>query len=259
MTHVLVTGGAGVLGRELAPRLSRAGHTVRIMSRRARPASPSSGLEWAQAELETGQGLAEAVAGTQVIVHAASDPRRRDGKIDVEGTRLLLRHARLAGVSHFVYISIVGIDRVPYFYYKHKLAAEEMIAGDSVGWSILRTTQFHNLMDMFLKSFMKFPIVLLPTDWQAQPVDVGEVAEALRNIVTAGPSGRLPDMGGPAILRSGDMARAWLKARRMRRLMIHLPLPGQVAHGFRRGYNTCPDRRTGKITWAEWLKRTYKP
>jgi uncharacterized protein YbjT (DUF2867 family) len=214
-------------------------------------------IEWARAELESGQGVAEAAAGAQVIVHAASDPRRRDGKIDVEGTRLLLQQARSAGATHFVYISIVGIDRVPYFYYKHKLAAEEMIAGASVPWSILRTTQFHNLIDMFLKPFMKFPIVLLPTDWQAQPVDVGEVAEALCSIVAAGPSGRLPDMGGPEVLRSGNMARVWLKARRMRRLMIHLPLPGQVAHGFRQGYTTCPDRRIGQITWAEWLKKKY--
>lgn len=83
-------------------------------------------------------------------------------------------------------------------------------------------------------------------------------AGVLCTIVAAGPSGRLPDMGGPEVLRAGEMARRWLQARGERRLVVHLPLPGQVAHGFRQSYNTGPDRRIGKIRWVEWLKRTYQ-
>jgi uncharacterized protein YbjT (DUF2867 family) len=257
LTHILVTGGTGVLGRALVSRLHQAGHVVRIMSRRARPADLPAGLEWAQAELETGRGLAEAVSGVQVIVHTASDPRRRDGQIDVEGTRRLWEQAGSARVAHLVYISIVGIDRIPFFYYQHKLAAEEILAGGSVPWSILRATQFHDLLDGFLQRVMRYPLVLGPTDYQFQPVDSGEAADRLVECVAAGPAGRLTDMGGPEVLRSGELARIWLGARRLRRLIVHLPSPGKVAHGFREGYNTCPQNRQGKVTWQAWLKRKY--
>src|SRR5438876_10035456 len=72
MTGVLVTGGTGVLGREVVPELIVAGFTVRIMSRRPRPASLLPDTEWARADLETGQGIFEAVSDIDVIVHAAT-------------------------------------------------------------------------------------------------------------------------------------------------------------------------------------------
>src|SRR3990172_11470166 len=112
MSRVLITGGTGVLGRELAPRLAQAGYTVRVMSRRAARAEGVQ-TEWAQAQIETGEGLAGAVAGVDAIVHCASRPFRRTRGVDVEGTRRLLEAAKAASVSHFVYISIVGIDRIP--------------------------------------------------------------------------------------------------------------------------------------------------
>src|SRR3972149_9601494 len=86
MSRVLITGGTGVLGSEVAPRLAAAGHTVRVMSRRAAPAEGAR-TEWAQAQIETGEGLAEAVAGVDAIVHCASSPFRRTREVDVEGTR----------------------------------------------------------------------------------------------------------------------------------------------------------------------------
>jgi len=87
MTRVLVTGGAGVLGREIVSRLKTAGYTPRIMSRRSQPATLPSAVEWAQADVATGQGLAEAVAGVDVIVHGATSPFRHAQYVEVEGTR----------------------------------------------------------------------------------------------------------------------------------------------------------------------------
>ena len=110
MKRVLVTGGTGALGREVVPRLLSAGYAVRVMSRRAPKPDEDAGVEWAQASMENGTGLAEAVAGTDVILHLASSPVKR--QVDVEGTGRLLEHARAAGVEHFVYISIVGIDQI---------------------------------------------------------------------------------------------------------------------------------------------------
>ena len=257
MTRVLITGGAGGFGRALVPLLAGRGYTVRIMSRRAVPAGHTA--EWAQADIESGSGLAAALAGVDVVVHAASSPAKRTHAIDVEGTRRLLQAAQDAGVTHLAYISIVGIDRTPLAYYRHKLAAEALIAKSRVPWSILRATQFHTLIDTFLRGADRLPLFLLPTDLRFQPIDVGEAAERMAELVVAGPSGRLPDIGGPEVLTYGALAQAWMQARGRQRRIIHLPLPGRLAAALRRGSNTCPDQRYGHITWADWLHKTYAP
>jgi uncharacterized protein YbjT (DUF2867 family) len=162
-------------------------------------------------------------------------------------------------VKHFVYVSIVGIDRIPFPYYQHKLAAEAVVQTGGVPFSILRATQFHSLIDMLLQATAKFPIARFAafTDFKFQTVDTGEVASRLSDIALTQPAGRLPDMGGPEVMTLDEMARAWCAVQAKPYRLLRLPLPGKIAYGFRQGYNTCPDHRDGKITWAEWLGRTY--
>lgn len=165
MQHVLVTGGAGGLGRLVAAQLSAAGYTVRGMSRRASPGDDWPGAEWQQVDLETGAGLAQAVQGIDVVIHAATGGNKHIWQIDVEGTRRLLDAACKARVSHVVYISIVGVDRVPYALGKVKLAAEDLIQQSGIPWSILRATQFYSLIDMVMQILTKLPLVaFVPTD-----------------------------------------------------------------------------------------------
>lgn len=255
MTRVLLTGGTGMLGRKLRSRLLAAGYTVRVMSRRAPQTGEDTDVEWAQASLESGAGLAEAVAGANVVLHAASSPIKRQA--DVDGTARLLDHARAAGVDHFVYISIVGIDQIGFSYYQNKLAAERLIEASDLPWSILRATQFHYLIDKLLHTLTRLPVALVPTDWQFQSISTAEVADQLLAAVQRGPTGRLPDVGGPEVLRLDEMARRWMAAQAMRRPIIYLPVPGKLSAGFRRGLNTTPQNRAGKMTWAEWLAAHY--
>ena len=124
MNRVLVTGGAGVLGRQVVSRL-KGFYTVRVMSRRAPPPGFPAEIEWAQGNLATGADLREAVADVHTIIHCATSPTRHTWQTDVDGTRRLLERAEIARVKHLVYVSVVGIDRVTTFgYYRHKLAAE---------------------------------------------------------------------------------------------------------------------------------------
>lgn len=257
MTRVLVTGGTGVLGRELVKLLRDDRHTVRVMSRRPQPASLPSHTEWAQVELETGKGLADAVQDVEVIYHAASSPFRHSQQVDVDGTQRLLEAARQVNVAHFIYISIVGIECIPFSYYRNKVTAEKLIADSGVPWTNLRATQFHNLLDFLFRVTSRFPIMFLPTNFQFQPVGVTEVVQRLVACIEQGPAGRLTDMGGPEVLRLGDLARIWLQARKMKRLIAYLPLPGKTADGFRRGLMTCPNCDQGSVTWMEWVNRTY--
>src|SRR3990172_4952045 len=208
MTNILVTGGSGGLGSELVPRLAAAGHTVRVLSRRPRP--PSTNTEWAQGDLATGEGLAEAVSGVDAVIHAATSPFRRTRQTDVEGTRRLLDAAGAAGEPHFFYISIVGIDRIPLPYYKAKLAAEKLVEESAVPYTIPRATQFHSLIDRFLRTLVRLPLALLPKDLKFQPIDTGEVAERMVAALAAGPAGRLPDLGGPEVFTFAQLAREWL-------------------------------------------------
>src|SRR3990170_3824378 len=186
MSRVLITGGTGALGSEVARRLAQAGYAVRVMSRRAAPAEGAR-TEWARAQIETGEGLAEAVAGVDVIVHCASSPFRRTREVDVEGTRRLLEVAKAAGVSHFLYISIVGIDRISLPYYKVKLAAEKAIEESGVPYSILRAPQFHPLLDRMLGAMLRFPIGFLPGFAKFQLMDAGEVADRMVAVIGVGP------------------------------------------------------------------------
>ena len=255
MKRVLVTGGRGRLGQELVPRLQTADYIVRVMSRRPAPAGRPSDIEWAQADLESGDGLAEALAGVDGVIHAASHVSKR--QVDVDGTGRLLEVARQEGVEQFVYISIVGVDQIDFGYYKNKLAAERLIEASGLPWTILRATQFHAFASQILGTLARLPLALVPKNWRFQSIAVTDVADQLLAALQGGSSGRLPDIGGPEILSADEMARAWLAAQGKRRVIIHLPVPGGLSAGFRRGLNTVPDNRVGKITWGQWLAAHY--
>jgi hypothetical protein len=229
------------------------------MSRPAAKPGEVAPLEWAQANLRTGVGVSEAVVGVDVVVHAASDPAHAR-EVDVLGTEKLMAAAQSAGVGHFVYISIVGIDRVPFYYYRHKLAAEAVIERGKVPWSTLRVSQFHSFIDRLLQPLKRIawlPVFPLPTDFQSQPIDEGEVADRFVEVVGARPGARLPDIAGPVALRLGDMAKLWLASQGLARPLWRLPIPGAVADGFRRGGVTDLSARYGRITWAQWVERQY--
>ena len=130
--NFLVTGGTGALGTELVPLLVTAGLDVRVLSRRTAPPMPAE-VRAVRGDLATGEGLDEAITGIDVIGHLASGTSgvpsyAKAKRTDVEGTGRLLDAARLAGIKpHVVYISIVGIDKIPFGYYRGKLETEQLI------------------------------------------------------------------------------------------------------------------------------------
>jgi uncharacterized protein YbjT (DUF2867 family) len=251
---ILITGGTGALGREVTRVAEAAGHTVRIGSRRARPEGVPPGRGWAQVEVATGEGNPAAVAGVDAIIHAASDPIRA-GNVDVNGTRFLMEAARAAGVGHFVYVSIVGIDQIPLGYYRRKAAAERIVAGSGVPYSILRATQFHTLVDMLIRAAARVPFVIpLPTDFCVQSVAPSDVADRLVLCLGAGPGERLPDFGGPELLTLAEATEQWKEARSVQKPTVRLPLPGEVAAAFRAGKNAVSNGEHGTIHWREWLR-----
>ena len=248
MNDILVSGGTGSLGRRVVEHLRGTGHDARVLSRSGRPGT-------VRGDLLTGAGLEEAVDGIRTIIHCASNPFRKTRRTDVGGTELLLQAAARAGVLHVVFISIVGVDRNPYYpYFRVKLDAERVIERSPVPWTILRATQFHDLVLRALRILDRLPAVMpIPRGLLFQPIDVGEAADRLVELALSPPAGRVPDVGGPEILTFAELARAYLEATGREKRIVELPLPGRAARAWREGAQLCPDQRYGKIRWEEFL------
>ncbi|MFJ9817017.1 SDR family oxidoreductase [Streptomyces sp. NPDC101151] len=245
MTTILVTGGTGTLGRLVTERLRADGHAVRVLSRHTRP--------YAVDLREGGAGLDEALAGVESVVHCASSPRGGDE----QAADRLTAAARRAGVAHLVYISIVGVDRVPFGYYKSKLAVERRVEESGLGWTLLRATQFHDLLATLFQGLARPPVMLVPGGVSDEPVEVSEVADRLAGLTLAAPAGRVPDMGGPEVRTLDSLARAYLRATGRRRPVANLPLFGRTYGAFRAGGHLAPDQAAGKVTFEEYLARRF--
>ena len=246
MNLILVTGGTGTLGRPLVELLTSRGAAVRVLSRRPRPA-PAPPHEWCTGDLRRGQGIEEAVAGAGTIIHCAT------GRGDIVAARALLAAARRAGRPHLVYISIVGIDRVPVGYYRSKLATERLIADCGLPWTILRATQFHDLIARGCAALARLPVLPVPAATSFQPVDAGEVAARLAELATGTPSGRVSDMAGPQVRAAADLARSYLGASGRYRRVQPVWLPGRAAAAARRGGLLAPGHASGQVTFEDFL------
>ncbi|MEO3872949.1 NAD(P)H-binding protein [Nonomuraea sp. B12E4] len=256
MTTVLVTGGSGRLGRPLMEMLVEAGFEVRATSRTARPAA--GGVRWVVADLSTGRGVAEAVAGTDAIVHLAAAPYKGGYTLKVElgGTSALLAAAREAGVGHLVYVSIVGVDRVPWGYFRTKVRAERLVEEGDVPWTILRATQFHGFVVEALSATARLGVVIADPGIPVQPVDAGDLARHLVALLRRGPGGRIEEFGGPEVRTMAELAETWLRAGGLRRRVLRLRVPGRLGRAFRAGHLTTKAQPTGEITWEDHLRRT---
>ncbi|TDO54731.1 uncharacterized protein YbjT (DUF2867 family) [Kribbella sp. VKM Ac-2527] len=236
MKTLLVTGGTGSLGRPTVEHLRAAGHTVRVLSRRTGPGLVTG-------DLTTGDGIGAAVDGVDTIVHLATGLGRRD----VQQTRNLL--AAAPATTPVVYMSIAGIDRIPLSYYRYKLEAERLVESRAAH-TILRATQFHNLLDRVFS--LKVPAILAPAA-TLQPIAVEDVAVRLTELVAEPVSGRAPDIGGPESRPLPELARAWRAARGSRRPVVPVRVPGKMFRAFRDGAALVDGPPYGRITFGEYL------
>lgn len=254
-SSVLLTGGTGTLGRLVTPLLRDAGRDVRVLSRRDHAAE--AGIEYVTGDVSTGEGLDTAVKGVETIVHCAGSAKGDDDK-----ARNLVRAASAAGVRHLVYISVVGVDRVPvvsgidramFGYFAAKREAERVVAESGVPWTTLRATQFHDWVLMTLRQMAKMPVMPLWAGMRFQPVDSREVAARLVELALGEPAGLVPDIAGPRIYAMDELARGYLRASGRRRLLMPVRTPGKAAAAYRAGANLAPERAVGQRTWEDFL------
>jgi uncharacterized protein YbjT (DUF2867 family) len=242
--NVAIIGGTGTLGRHVVEQARARGHEARSLSR----SSPDYPVD-----LTTGAGLEAALSGVDVVIDA-SNAQKGAQAVLVDGSRRLLAAERDAGVRHHVLISIVGIEQTPVGYYATKVAQERVVADGPVPWTIVRATQFHELLAAVFGAVGRLRVLPLPS-FPVQPVAAAEVATALLDAAQGEPRRGRIEVAGPEVLDARAAGRAW-RAAGHRALQVPIPLPGRTGRALRAGGLTSahPDVR-GTVTFAQWLRR----
>jgi uncharacterized protein YbjT (DUF2867 family) len=252
---VLVTGGTGTVGSRVVRRLTRTGHEVRVLTRRAHISQ--EGVTFIEGDMMKRSAVDRAVDGAETIVHCAGQ-RKGDEIL----TRNLIESATRAGRPHIVSISVVGADRVPvtapldrlmFGHFAMKRNAERIVSASGLPWTILRATQFYDSLLPLVKSATRAPIVLVPAGFSLQPVDADEVAARLFELSQSGPSGFVDDIAGPRVYTMGDLIGGYLARANRRRMFITVRLPGRAFRSIREGANIAPDRAIGVKTWEQFV------
>ncbi|TAL41223.1 MAG: SDR family oxidoreductase [Salinibacterium sp.] len=238
----LVTGGTGTLGQPTVEALRKTGTEVRVLSRKPGPRRVTGNLS-------TGEGLADALAGVDTVLHLATTRRKDSGQ-----TRVLLDALAASLVSHLIFISIVGVDQIPYFYYRDKTVSERMIEASGIPFTTLRATQFHDFVADLFRMQRRLP-TLFALDIEVQPIAVEEVANRLVELAGATPAGRVADIGGPEQLAMRELAEIWQEAQGTTKKIRTLRIPGKTIAAFKAGHHLTAVPGYGTETFAEYAQR----
>ena len=242
--RIAVAGGTGVVGAYVVQAARARGHESVVLTRRT------------GTDLMTGVGLADRLAGVEAVVDVTSTRAQQRAKAEAffgTVTRNLLGAGAEVGVGHHVALSIIGIDRVPSGYYQGKLLQESLVEEGRVPWSILRASQFHEFAQQALGFATVGRLSMVPR-MTTQPVAAREVADAIVDLVEAGPQGRVPDLAGPEVRELVDLARLVNRERHLGRRVVGVRVPGAWGRGMRSGDLTAEqDGPRGTQTFEEWL------
>jgi uncharacterized protein YbjT (DUF2867 family) len=244
--RISVIGGSGLIGTRLVSLMKGRGHDVVAASR-------ATGVD-----AITGEGLAEAVAGAEVVVDVANT-RSLDGQGPLKFFQALSQNLaaaeNTAGVLHHVGLSIVGVDRVRGSYFNGKAAQEEIVRASPVHHTIVRSTQFFELVERVLSLSAGQQLVRLPPAL-VQPIASDDVVETLADIASSPPLDATIELAGPETMPLSELARLMLSARQDPRRII--PDTSATFFGATLGYQSLtagPDARTAPSTFGDWLRQ----
>lgn len=248
---IVVIGGTGLIGSKLVRKLVEHGH-------QAVPASPDTGVNTL-----TGEGLAEALAGAQVVVDVSNSPSFEDAAVlnfFQTSTRNILAAEAVAGVKHHVALSVVGTDRLQESgYFRAKLAQEKLITASSIPYSIVHATQFFEFIKSIAEGATSGDTVRLASVL-IQPMAAEDVASAVGRIAVGAPVNGMVEVAGPQQFRLDQFIRLGLKKRNDPRKVVADPearyfgallseltlVPG-------------PDASLGETRLEDWFEQSLVP
>ncbi len=245
---IVVIGGTGLIGSKTVPILRQRGHEVIA-------ASPNTGVNSI-----TGEGLKEAMAGTQVVIDLANSPSFEDKAVleffETSGRNLLAAEAA-AGVRHHVALSIVGTDRTPENgYFRAKVVQEKLIETSGTPYTIIRSTQFLEFLGAIAASSTDGTMVRL-SPGLFQPIAADDVAAIVAEVALAAPRNGIVEIAGPERAPFNEIVARYLKAVGDPREVVSDPEArywgGRVEE---RSLVPLGEARRGRIGLDEWLRRS---
>lgn len=202
---IVVIGGTGLIGSKLVEKLRVAGHD-------ALAAAPDTGVNTI-----TGEGLAEALDGADVVVDVANAPVWEDSAVMdffLTSTRNILAAETAAGVKHHVVLSVVGTDRLPDSgYFRAKVAQEETVKAGAVPYSVLRASQFFEFIGRVVDSSTDDEKTVRLAPVFVQPESADDVAAAVADVAVSEPVNGIIELGGPEQFRLDELAKRLLRAK----------------------------------------------
>jgi uncharacterized protein YbjT (DUF2867 family) len=200
---IVVIGGTGLIGSKLVEKLRRDGHEPLA-------AAPNTGVNTI-----TGEGLAEALEGAQVVVDVANAPAWGDAEVldfFQTSSRNVLAAEASAGVGHHVALSVVGAERLSESgYMRAKLAQENLVKAGPVPYTIVRATQFFEFIGRIADSSTDGDTVRL-SPALVQPESADDVASTLAEVAVGAPLNDTVELAGPEAFRLDELARRVLSA-----------------------------------------------
>jgi uncharacterized protein YbjT (DUF2867 family) len=244
---IVIIGGSGLIGTKLVSKLRELGHEVVA-------ASPSSGVNTI-----TGEGLAKALAGAQVVVDVANSPSWEDKAVleffETSGRNLLAAEAA-AGVGHHVALSVVGTERLLQSgYFRAKMAQENLIKASKIPYTIVRATQFFEFVNGIAQSATDGQTVRLPPALM-QPIVSDDVAAALADVAINAPVNGMIELAGPEPIRQDELVRRFLSAKQDSRQVVtdvHARYYGVELNDQSLTPGDSP--RIGPTRFEDWLSR----
>ena len=243
---IVVIGGSGLIGKKVVKNLRQMGHEVVA-------ASPSSGVNTV-----TGEGLAEALAGAQVVVDVANAPVWEDKAVleffEKSGRNLLAAEAA-SGIGHHVALSVVGTERLlSSGYFRAKMAQEDLIKASPIPYTIVRATQFFEFVGGIAQSATEGQTVRLPSALM-QPIVSDDVAAAVADVALEEPLNGTIDLAGPEPIRMDDLVRKYLSANHDARTVTTDARASYFGVAVNDQSLTPGDHpRLGKTRFEDWLK-----
>lgn len=247
---IVVIGGSGLIGTKLVSRLRHKGHEVVA-------ASPNSGVNTI-----TGEGLADALAGAQVVVDVANSPSFEDRAVleffQTSGRNLLAAEAA-AGVRHHVALSVVGSDRLPDSgYLRAKMAQERLIKASKIPFTIVRSTQFFEFANAIAQSATVGQTVHL-SPALLQPIASDDVAAALADATLGAPVNGTIEICGPERIPLDELARRYLRATKDPRQVVADPHARYFGTELNdQSLTPGENPRLGSIRFEDWLSRASR-
>lgn len=244
---IIVIGGTGLIGSRVVNNLNACGHE-------AISGSPHSGVNSV-----TGEGLDDALRDAQVVVDVSNSPSWEDRAV-LEffecSTRNILAAAELAGVSHYVALSIVGADRLPDSgYMRAKVAQENLIKAGGVPYTILRVTQFMEFLGGIADASGGGDEIKLTTSL-LQPIAADDVAAAVTDVALGVPANATLEVAGPAAYPMAEIVGAYLQAKGDQRRIIADDRAGYFGAALaRRALIPAGEARIGATSFDQWLQR----